>query len=295
MPYTPLSRAVAIALLLLMPGCRTVDRGGQCDAGRPTFSVATLNLYHDRDDWPQRRRLIVQGLQAAQPDLIALQEVLQAPGLRNQAQDLAEALGYRYVFVSLDADHLPRRYGNAILSRHPIEHHDEVALRPLEHYRSAARVRVRVQGRLLDLVATHLHAGDGGGAVRARQVRHLLEFSGPELSGKRQGPSAGTIVAGDFNATAQSVELKPMQSAFEDAYASLHPRADLEPAAHATLNPAYFEKPARIDHVYAQRGRFKVCMARRILDAPGATGTWPSDHFGVLVRLGFAAGATQPD
>ncbi len=290
MPDMPALRALAITLLVLLPGCRTLDRGDECDAGRPTFSVATLNLYHDRDDWPRRRGLIVEGLQAAQPDLIALQEVLQAPGLRNQAQDLAEALGYRYVFVSLDAEHLPRRYGNAILSRHPIEHRDEAALRPLEHYRSAARVHARVQGRLLDLVATHLHAGDEGGAVRAQQVLHLLEFSG-----QGRGQSAGTIVAGDFNATAQSDELKPMQSAFEDAYASIHHKADIVPAAHVTLNPAYFERPARIDHVYAQRDRFKVCTASRILDAPGATGTWPSDHFGVLVRLGYANGATQPE
>ena len=84
--------------------------------------MVTLNLYHDRDDWPQRRAFIVEELRKAKPGLIALQEVLQevlqAPGLRNQAVELAEALGHRYVFVSQDAQRLPRRHGNAILSRH---------------------------------------------------------------------------------------------------------------------------------------------------------------------------------
>ena len=275
-------RACAVILLVAVAGCRTVDVSDPCHSTRPAISVVTLNLYHDRDDWPRRRSLIVDGLRRAQPDLIALQEVLQAPGLRNQAQDLAETLGYHYLFVSLDAPDLPRRYGNAILSRHPFVRHDQVALRPLDDHRSAARVRVRVHGRTLDFIATHLHAGARGGHVRAQQVRHLLEFIAAG-----DGQSTGTLVAGDFNATAASDELKPMRSGFEDAYARLHPGADLEPATHATLNPAYFEGPTRIDHVYAQRGPFEPCMARRILDAPGVAGTWPSDHFGVLVRLGF--------
>ncbi len=38
------------------------------------FSVITLNLYHDRDDWPRRRTQILSTLRALQPDVIALQE-----------------------------------------------------------------------------------------------------------------------------------------------------------------------------------------------------------------------------
>ncbi len=277
----PTLGALTIVLLASLAGCRTAG-GGECDTGEPSVTVVTLNLYHDRDEWPKRRALIVDELRKAKPGLIALQEVLQAPGLRNQAEDLAEALGHRYVFVSQDAQHLPRRYGNAILSRHPIVRHDEVRLEPRDDYRSAGRVRVVVHGRMLDFVATHLHSGETGGKIRARQVRHLLEFAGAV-----EGQSAGTIVAGDFNGTAGSEELGPMHRAFVDAYARLHPDADFRPASHATLNPAYFERSTRIDHVYAQRGRFKTCEARRILDTPDASGRWPSDHFGVLVRLAF--------
>ena len=190
----------------------------------PSVTAVTLNLYHDRGDWPQRRALIVEELRKTKPDLIALQEMLQAPGLRNQAEDLAEALGHRYVFVSQDAQQLPRRYGNANLSRHPIVRHDEVPLEPRDDYRSAARVRVKLRGRMLDFVVTHLHPGETGGEIRAQQVRHLLEFTGAV-----EGQSAGTIVAGDFNATAGSEEPGPMHRAFADAYARLHADADFEP------------------------------------------------------------------
>jgi len=88
-----------------------------------------------------------------------------------------------------------------------------------------------------------------------------------------------------------------MHRAFADAYARLHADADFGPASRATLNPAYFERSTRIDHVSAQRGRFETCTAKRILDTPDASGRWPSDHFGVLVRLAFddvAAGESSP-
>lgn len=276
----PSIRFFLLALLVSVAGCQSVTDRPACTPGRPTLTVVTLNLYHDRGDWPRRRALILEGLRESEPDLVALQEVLQAPGLRNQAQDLAEALGLEYVFASLDDVRLPRRYGNAILSRHPILRHDQVALRPRHDFRSAVRARIDLDGRTLDFIATHLHAGEAGGAIRAQQVRHLLEFVGDS-----DARPAGIIVAGDFNATAPSPELQPMQQRFEDAYASLHGDADSEPAAHASLNPAYFDRPARIDHVYVQRERFDTCMARRILDAPDASGRWPSDHFGIAVRL----------
>ena len=60
----------------------------------PEFTLVTLNLYHDRDDWPKRRVQIVNTLRALEPDAIVLQEVLQHEGLPNQATWLARELGY---------------------------------------------------------------------------------------------------------------------------------------------------------------------------------------------------------
>ena len=43
--------------------------------------------------------------------------------------------------------------------------------------------------------------------------------------------------------------------------------------------------PLRIDHVFFQRDDFRVVEARIVLDRADAGGAWPSDHYGVLVRL----------
>ncbi|HYM87388.1 MAG TPA: endonuclease/exonuclease/phosphatase family protein, partial [Pseudoxanthomonas sp.] len=59
-----------------------------------TLKIATLNLYHDKDDWPGRRVQIVEEFKRQQPDVIALQEVIQREGLTNQAEWLAGQLGY---------------------------------------------------------------------------------------------------------------------------------------------------------------------------------------------------------
>ena len=67
----PLPRLAAWVLLLagLLPGAaaadgRLDDTDSPVDAG-PEFSLVTLNLYHDRDDWPRRRTQIVDTLRGA--------------------------------------------------------------------------------------------------------------------------------------------------------------------------------------------------------------------------------------
>ena len=53
----------------------------------------------------------------------------------------------------------------------------------------------------------------------------------------------------------------------------------------STLNPHAGHAPLRIDHVFFPRDAFRVVEARIILDRADASGAWPSDHYGVLVRL----------
>src|SRR3546814_122556 len=115
-------------------------------------------------------------LRELRPDVIVLQEVLQHEGLPNQARTLAEALGYEYVFASVDAADGPKRFGNAILSRHPILEHDWKALEPLDDFRSIVHVRLAVDGRGINVYDTHLHWTEGGGAIRAEQVADALRY-----------------------------------------------------------------------------------------------------------------------
>ena len=266
-------------LLLLLSGCRSVAVTGHAPVPEtgPVLRVVTLNLYHDKDDWPARRTQIVAQLAQLQPDVIALQEVLQHETLPNQAQWLARELGYDAYFISVDPAERTRRYGNALLTRHPVLARGQQALRPLQDSRTAGFVRIRLQGRPINVYVTHLHHTAEGGAMRAQQVDDLMAF----IHSSSQGMPS--VVAGDFNSAADSAELARLRETFVDSYGALHPDATTE--ASSTLNPAYFPVPARIDHVFFQHGRFKPLSAELLFNQPDAQGKWASDHRGLSVAL----------
>lgn len=244
------------------------------------LKVVTLNLYHDKDDWPKRRVQIAEELKRLRPDAIALQEVLQDEGLTNQAQWLATQLGYQWHFVSTDPAGQPRRYGNALLTRHPILKRGQKFLQPLDDSRSAAFLRIDLDGRPLNLYATHLHWTEQGGAIRTRQIADLMRYI---ASTSETIPS---VVAGDFNSAADSPELAALREGFVDTYGDRYPLADA--ASSSTLNLKYFA-PKRIDHVFFQRDAFTPTGATILFDRPDAHGVWASDHFGVLAELRLAA------
>ncbi len=248
-----------------------------------TFRVVTLNLWHDKADWPRREAVIAATLKSLQPDVIVLQEVLQHAQLRNQAQTLGDAIGYRWRFFSADAADADRRYGNAILTRHAIRAESWRALRPLDDHRSAAHVRIAVGARLVDVFATHLHYTPEGVAIRREQIADLIAYvrdtSGP-------GP---VIVAGDFNAPVDAPEMSPLLESWKSAYDVARPRALADAVAHSTLNPA-FHPPLRVDHVLLDPRAFAVGDSERLFVAQ-SEGVWASDHFGVMATLRFVHAA----
>lgn len=262
---------------LTLAACAVVHRGSD-DA---PFGIVTFNLYHDKADWPARRALAIAELRELQPDVIVLQEVLQHATLHNQAEDLADALGYSAYFISIDPADKVRRYGNAILTRHPVLARDWTALRPLEDSRTAGMLRIAIDGHPLNLYVTHLHHQDtpAGAVKRAEQLADLLAFI------RRSAGEAPSIVAGDFNVAAGRPELAALVAAgYDESFTRLHP-GDPRP----TLNPHYFPQDARrIDQVYLHRERLLPIEARIVLDHEGAPGVWPSDHFGLYVRVAFA-------
>ena len=264
---------------LVIAACVGVkSRPGNSNA---SVGIVTFNLYHDKADWPARRALAMAELRALRPDVIVLQEVLQHETLHNQAEDLADALGYTAYFISIDRADKIRRYGNAILTRHPVLVRDWAPLQPFDDSRTAGLLRIDIDGHPLNVYATHLHHEDNpaGARKRAEQLTDLLNFI------HRTAGDVPSLVAGDFNVAAGRPELATLAAGgFDEAFTRLHP-GDPSP----TLNPHYFPQDARrIDHVYLQRERLLPVEARVVLDHEGAPGTWPSDHFGVYVRFRFA-------
>ena len=261
---TLLSAAAALPLA----ACTT----GRLKPASRIVRVATFNIWHDMGDWPARLPLLVDALRAVGADVIALQEVLEdaAKGLPNQADTLARALGgYSVHFFSTDPRGAPRRYGNAILSRHPVLAEATQKLEPLSDYRTAVRVRVRAAGRPIDVVNTHLAWQEDAGPVRARQIADLLSWL--------PAPGVPLVVMGDFNAPLSDSGLAALAAPrFESAL----PRD----AAASTLNRAKGHPNRVIDHIFVERKWFAVTDARIIGNQP-TNGEYPSDHFGVAATL----------
>jgi endonuclease/exonuclease/phosphatase family metal-dependent hydrolase len=209
--------------------------------------------------------------------VVCLQEVLQHATLPNQAATLADSLGWRWHFVSVDGVERPKRYGNAILTPHPLLKAEGVFLLPLDDWRVAAHVRLDFHGRPLDVYDTHLHHTIEGGAIRTTQVRHLLAYVDSTRSG---GP---LVLAGDFNCELGSPELAPVEKAYADAFAALHP--EVRGARAATMNPLLGNEARAIDHVFVPRaGALRAVAAEILFRDAGPDSVWASDHFGVLAR-----------
>lgn len=248
-----------------------------------TLTVVTLNLWHDKADWPARQVHIATTLRALHPDVIVLQEVLQHAQLPNQAQTLADALGYRHAFASVDAPDAVRRYGNAILTPHRILADEARPLQPADDYRIALHARIALDdGTPFDVYATHLHHTPEGTGIRRQQVDDLLDFIDATSGG------IASIVAGDFNTPADAPEVSALTARYRDAYDATHPDAAQDDPRHSTLNLALYA-PLRIDHVLFDPAALAVRDARRLFDTPMPDGAWASDHFGVVATLRLTA------
>jgi len=102
MPLAP-GRRLALTLLLIV-----ASAGPAHAAPLDTLTVVTLNLWNDQQDWPRRLRVIVPELRRLRPDVVCLQEVLQNPNLRNQAETLGDSLGCHVQFATVDGPERPK-------------------------------------------------------------------------------------------------------------------------------------------------------------------------------------------
>ncbi len=277
------ARWVAAGMRCMLAACAlAILPARAAEPQAPGMSMVTFNLHHDREDWPQRRQVILRELEALQPDAIALQEVIQKPYVRNQAAWLAGKLGYDYQFVSTDPPGRFKRYGNALLTRRPVLARGEHLLAPRTDYRTVAHLRIDVDGQPVNVYATHLNerSDASGGRIRGEQVADLLKFIAA-TSG-----DAPVVIAGDFNALVDAGDLSALRQRYGDSYGSVH--VNNEVAQVSTLNRHYYQAPSRIDHIFFQQDQLVAREARLLFDQPYAEGRWASDHYGVWARLQFA-------
>jgi endonuclease/exonuclease/phosphatase family metal-dependent hydrolase len=310
-------RAAVFTSSLLLASCaalpaprdRLASPGGRPVPAGATITVVTYNVLHGFGDrlndrtLEARLGLLARALDAADPDLIMLQEVSLTPSRKHGS--VAERLRDLLNVAALPAEvygsavamaHGSRLIaffeGSAILSRYDIESAETIGYRVQSRFpperRIALRVVLRGERGQVEVVGTHLthvEARRGGVLVRELQARELADRV------IRSGDSTRPLViGGDFNSLPGSAVVAGMlEAGVADAWAAARPGEDGFTALEGAVTDPAARATERIDYVFVRGAR--VLEAVPFLDEPG-TGPhglplWASDHVGVLARIEF--------
>jgi endonuclease/exonuclease/phosphatase family metal-dependent hydrolase len=193
-------RATSLAALLL--GAPLAVRADQ--SGPVTVRVLTYNIRHGEGmDRVYDLARLADIIKAAEPDLVALQEVdngTERSGRTNQLEVLAGLLGMHGEFGRA-IDFQGGQYGVAILSRWPLNYPDNRALPATPPYyepRTALTVfsRAGERGPLIQFTTTHLDdARDSPDRMEQAMALNDLLVA---------GDGRPSILAGDFNARGEA-------------------------------------------------------------------------------------------
>jgi endonuclease/exonuclease/phosphatase family metal-dependent hydrolase len=258
----------------------------------------TLNLWGAEPPLEGRMAVIAEGLRALAPEVVALQEVLDVPGLvSNTAEGLARATGYNWLFAPATAFRGGYE-GLAILSRLPITAHETRELPQATALERRILLSACLEiggGRSLWVHDTHLNYRLQHGREREDQVMAIDAAVAAHVE------SVPQILMGDFNARPESdeirwlcglVTLQGRRTLYQDAWGLRRPN---EPGwTWASANPntaalAFLQPDRRLDYIFVtperRDGRGRVHGCRLVFDQPSADGIFASDHFGVLAEV----------
>jgi endonuclease/exonuclease/phosphatase family metal-dependent hydrolase len=228
----------------------------------------TFNLHNgfDTTGWLGMEAL-ARTIERQHPDVVALQEVARGwviDGSTDMLGWLSQRLQMDYVF---DPTAGPL-WGNAVLTRLPIKGSRTYPLPTPDLLIGRGYVRVLLDaggGRTLNVIATHYHHLEDGGAIRVLQSKAILALW-------KDVP--GTVLMGDLNAEPGSPEIEMLRSA-----------GLVEAVAQAGLSPGYtYDSVApyqRIDYVWVSPD-----LAGGLTDVVITSGN-ASDHRGVTASIGF--------
>jgi endonuclease/exonuclease/phosphatase family metal-dependent hydrolase len=271
--------------------------------------VLTLNIFARRSGWPERRAVLVSGISALRPDVIAFQECI-VDGTYDQVADLVGSdyeVAHQSIGLLGDGNH-----GASIASRWPI-----IEVREVDH-----RVAERGLDYACGTILADIAVPEPVGAV-------LFVAHGPwypwwaEHERERQAVAAArlveesraqrdrhVVVAGDFNAppSASSVRfwagrqsLEGMSVAYLDVWDAVHPGekghtvTPRNPLRSTAGQPMYLAR--RIDYIFVGCGAhgptLDVSSCDLAFDEP-VDGVWASDHFGLVADLVPAPAPRDP-
>ncbi|CAM5298850.1 poly(A) polymerase [Streptomyces aurantiogriseus] len=251
------------------------------EAGRDRVRVLTWNTLWDRYDSHRidtalRRPLLLQALERADADVIALQEV--------EAGLLAMLLDTAWVRAAYTVGTDPYGKevddcGQLLLSRLPVR---EAALHVLGPHKAVTAVVVDTASGPLTVAATHLtsdHSEDGP-ARRGAELTRLAEGLA--------GVEGGLVLVGDFNDGGPG----PARTlGMLDAWTETHGPHDDSPTFDPRVNPlaavsSLTGRASRLDRVFVRPVDGPSVTGVALLgDTPAPQGLYVSDHYGVAADL----------
>jgi endonuclease/exonuclease/phosphatase family metal-dependent hydrolase len=213
---------------------------------------------------------IVAQIMKANPDVVALNEIEQGTSWSKGLDQvkiyeslLEKATGYNWYAVFMNHAGATTGNGNLILSTFPFI---ATASTLLPVSRSAVDATIDVDGRIVDIVSTHLDAENA--SYRINEINALLPWAAP-LQNDR-------IIVGDCNAWPDTNEIKNMTVDYVDAWKAAV-------AAGTATGDGVTHGSHRIDYVFlSKKASFLKLASMQTFKSKDAAGVMPSDHEPVL-------------
>ncbi|MCP5032121.1 MAG: endonuclease [Actinomycetia bacterium] len=258
--------------------------------------LLTWNLWWQFGPWQDRQPAILGELLAVDPDVALLQEVW-ADEDQDQAEILSSGLGYQVARTRRPGGE-PHRFGNAVLSRWPVEELEQISLSGLDDqpsHRTALAVRIEAPSGPWVVIVTHLAWQYDLSALRQRQLGEVAELAAKYRGDVEVDPPV--IVGGDLNAVPDSDEIRRLTGlsqpyvdglVFTDSWATVgngpgHTWSRDNPHSAEAIWPR-----RRLDYVFVAWPRPKPLgnpLSARLVGVEPRDGQIGSDHYGVLVEV----------
>jgi tyrosyl-DNA phosphodiesterase 2 len=246
------------------------------------LSCATFNVWFGEAHLEARCLALMALLEEHRPDVIALQEVTLPflAGLRSSAWVQSEYLLSDFMGATLSN----ASYGVVLMSRLPV---DSIELHdlPSRMGRKLLLARVLVNDTPLAVGTVHLESLRESAPYRGRQLAQIFRT----LKGERDA-----ILMGDFNfCSTWPEEQACLDPEYTDVWAALRanePGYTADTDVNLMLAETSEEKRVRYDRVLVRSGTpgwapQSVELLGTAPIAPDLPEVFPSDHFGLLVRL----------